>query len=156
MSENCVTLVPSAHSNLIFFKVTLASCHLKSLRVALFTSNTLISSPVQNVTGKWPCFSLRQQRCVSDSGEIFRENYHYEISAFPSVLQTSPTLPQITADITISRPLAPRIIHCSSHILYTPISTPTIPLTTLSRHTIPPALCERCIYTMHTVTGEVF
>jgi hypothetical protein len=93
MSENCVTLVPSAHSNSIFFKITLASCHLKSLPVAFFTSTTLISSPVQNVTGKWSCFSLRQERCVSDSGEIFRENYHYEISAFPSVLQTSPTLP---------------------------------------------------------------
>lgn len=93
MSETRVTLVPSADSNSIFFKITLASCHPKSFPVALFTSTTLISSPVQNVTEKWLCFPLPQQRRVSDSAEIFRQKYHYEISVFPSVLQTSPTLP---------------------------------------------------------------
>ena len=64
-------------------------------------------------------------------------------------------LPEITADITISRPQAPRIIHYSSHISYTPIPSPTIPLTTLSRPTVPLALCEQRIYTVYTVIGEM-
>ena len=128
MSGHRVTLVPSAHSNSIFFKISPASFHLKSFPAALSTSCSLISSPAQNMTGKWPCFSFPRTDERVRFWADFLSKLSLDLSCAVCFLKVSYRLSLDHSRYNdLSFPGASIVMPCA------PIPTPTITMITPSR-----------------------